>query len=231
MDHLEKEFHGEDIDRYNDMLYLRFTLKWPLRKIGNKYNITRERVRQILGGNTGHFTEYTFRIEEAKRNGNQYPDLTNREFATFFGIPEALASNIRAKNRHAMLGQPKMGKEIEEFISKTLIDAGIPNDLMPHKHEYDILTKNGARIEVKSCWTSKKFGTCVSPAWRFRINDSDNSDFYVCVIVDKVKEIFVIPIEILRGRTQIRFCFPSSYRNEKYLKYHNNFDLIKNFQQ
>lgn len=38
--------------RFKEMLHLRFVERWTLQQIADKYNMTRERVRQIIG-NTG----------------------------------------------------------------------------------------------------------------------------------------------------------------------------------
>jgi DNA-directed RNA polymerase sigma subunit (sigma70/sigma32) len=42
----------ESEDRINEMKRLRFEEKWTLKQIGMKFNLTRERVRQLIG-NTG----------------------------------------------------------------------------------------------------------------------------------------------------------------------------------
>jgi hypothetical protein len=166
----------EQRTRYEMMCKLRFDQGKTLQEIANEFNLSRERVRQILNKGKVH-KEY----KSSVYNGWVW----------------------------------------ELFIHKTLLSQEIENRMMPYKHPYDIKTKNGARIDVKSNDTGKD--EC-----NFDINRENKInyiDFFVIVIVKRM-DVFIIPYKILEGNSNIYI----SYKHiDKWLPYKDAYDLIKKF--
>jgi hypothetical protein len=166
----------EQRTRYEMMCKLRFDQGKTLQEIGDEFNLSRERVRQILNKGKAH-KEYKSSVYK--------------------------------------------GWVWELFVHKMLLSQEIDNKMMPYKHPYDIKTKNGARIDVKSNDTGKdECGFDID-----RESKVNYIDFFVIVIV-KYMDVFIIPYEILDGNSTVYI----SYKHiDKWLPYKENYDLIRNF--
>lgn len=83
-------------DRKQEMKELRFSEGWTLQRIADHYDITRERVRQILG-NTGRISN---RRTDKLTDGEflaQTAHMSNAELAELLGLAEKTVANYRPK--------------------------------------------------------------------------------------------------------------------------------------
>lgn len=145
--------------RRTEMLSLRQSKKWTLQKIADKYGISRERVRQIIGNSGPKYdgilvskynSKYSFLRDKNWQRRNA--DKTNKEISIELGVPQATISRFRGKIRHSVEPDSLVGVGAywEEWVSDHLRKMGIQNELMPFKHPFDILAAGYIRIDVKS---------------------------------------------------------------------------------
>ena len=226
--------------RKEDIIKLRFVNGWTLQRIGEKYGISRERVRQITG-NTGHIAKKNHDILKDEEFLEKTANLTNDELSNILDVPYHVVSEFRSGIRHAIAnGDSGPGKaaKIEELISEQLRAKGIKNELMPFSSEFDILALDIVRIDVKAAFKPLNISSSDSykyrnPLWSFTIKDAKkkkDTDFYICVIVPN-KDIFIIPRGVIpKKQVFLRFCWPTA-RPEigKYQKYLNAYHLITEF--
>jgi hypothetical protein len=228
-----------DAERAAEMLELRYGQKWTLDKIGIKFGISRERVRQILG-NTGYMGESRVDPRKARRSvqieeikASMSPDKTNQEVIDETGLPESLISSLRAGTRHAIKdGKASDGMQVENKVSATLTDNGIKNKLMPNKHHHDIELPDGRRVEVKARLATIQRTPEGKEKYHFTLVKNgaarERAEFFVLV---SPYDTFVVPsCEIPDKTVAIDFCYPetdSGRRKSKYWQYRNRFDLLK----
>ena len=214
------------MNRVNEMLTLRFTERWTLQNIAEKFGISRERVRQIIGNTgAGFVTQKRKEIFESNKK------LSNLKLSKLMGIsPSAVTGGYRDGERHEIEGGAlQIGTEMEEYVSRLLTQKGIAHKLMPHHHTFDILIGKNIRVDVKS---ARPLSRAQAPTYSFNTSQDQRgkyADFFICITSD-TKEVFVIPANETRGNaTPIRFAFPEADygRKSKWLKYHNRFDLLK----
>jgi hypothetical protein len=212
--------------RENKMIEMRLQNLMTLREIGEHFNISRERVRQIIG-NTGH--DYVAERTKAKieNSTEATPDLAER-----LGLCTATISRYR-NNHHDISGGSAMKGEIaEKYVSDKMASLGIENELMPIGHSFDLLVNDKIRVDIKASYkTSATSPNYKSPQWHFCIQTDTRGkycDYFVCVIW-KTKDCFIIPFdEIGVGRKDLWFCYPTKRPNiGKYQKYHERWDLLK----
>ena len=226
--------------RKEDMIKLRYVDGWTLQRIGDKYGVSRQRVRQIIG-KTGHIAKRDYDILKSDEFLDRTSHLTNDEISRLLNVPYHTVSKFRSKIRHAVSNGdsgPGKGYKVEEIVSKQLEKNGIDNNLMSFAKEFDILAHDIVRIDVKAAFrplglSSSKSYRYINPMWSFQIKGSKkkrDTDFYICVIVPD-KEFFVIPMDIVPKKQEyIRFCWPTA-RPEigKYQKYLDAYHLITEF--
>ena len=83
------------VNRKEEMIHLRFNLGWSLQRIGDNYNISRERVRQIIGNTRGALK---LMYSDTLRNPlwiNNNSDKTNDEIAKELGCTKSRVSSFR----------------------------------------------------------------------------------------------------------------------------------------
>jgi transcriptional regulator with XRE-family HTH domain len=180
------------MDRVSKMLTLRFAKKWTLQEIGDKFGLSRERIRQLIG-NTG-----------------------NKKAST---KPKKMTQN----------GTAKVGLQAEFLVSRKLIEHGIEHELMPYTAPFDIKTRGGLRLEVKtsskrSGATNRKFNVGIDARGKY-------ADFFMLVIKE-TGEIFVVPFEAVTEPQKVTFSYPETNTgmrkpHSRYLQYYNRFDLLK----
>ena len=227
-------------NRIQQMKVLRFEKHFSLQKIADTYGISRERVRQILGNSGpsyGGFTSSHVDLDLRKQTARELCGLSNYEVAKRLGVSSQTVSNYRGDKRHEISRGTASysGFVAEEFVSSYLYEKGIPNKLMSLNHSFDILLFNGIKVDVKYCAkivnnspSRLKFGSLISPMWRFQIKKDrkNDCDFFICVT--KEWEIFVIPFNTIPPKANmIFFCWPT-LRPEigKYQKFKDRFDLL-----
>lgn len=214
-----------DKERLKEMERLRFSENWSLQEIADKYNLSRERVRQLIGNSGSGY--------KARRNNHSIisrPDLTNQELSEALNLSVNKISSIRGRQRHEIKGGSlKKGTDIEVIVSKLLINKGVENKLMPHKHPFDILLWNGKRVDVKSCYKKIKpksqAGNGYYSVHIDRSRRGEYADFLIVLIVPE-NVYFVIPFDV--ATDQIRLIYPESAKKSKFSVYINRFDLLTN---
>lgn len=234
-----------DYDRANEMLELRYGKKWTLDKIGIKYGVSRERVRQIIG-NSGHMAESGVNPERARITQDEsetreyagaHPEMDNNQVVEKLGIPYRIVTKVRAGTRHAISGgRGKDGAEVEQMVSDLLCENGVPNKLMPNHDMHDIELMDGRRVEVKARLHTTQRTKTGKAHYHFTLikpchgTAQQRAEFYVLVLPNH--DVFVIPSsEIPDGRVAIDFCVPEAKngkgRKNPYWQYKNRFDLLK----
>lgn len=213
--------------RGQEMSRMRHEKLMSLQEIANQFGITHERVRQIIG-NTG---KEILKMRKTKRDASLRNATwkTNAQLVAETGLSEWVISNARKGTHHAvepnsMIGR---GQEAEHYVSNKLNELDIENDLMPIGHSFDILIKNGLRIDVKHARkTVKTRPTIRSPQYHFadKKNGKD-CDYFVCVIWE-TKDCYIIPAHLMKAHLYI--CLPS-LRPElaKYSQYLNAWELLR----
>lgn len=213
-------------ERKTEMERLRFVENWTIEAIGDKYGVSRERVRQIIG-NSGRGYKMRKRIKIAL----SMKDKTNQVVADLLGVSVPSISRYRSHQRHAVEKGTELDKgiESEEIVSRKLSELGINNKLMSHHHPFDILLENGKRIDVKS--STKK----ISPKsqrgnsfYSFKIEKTrrgEYADFIILYLFD-VNKFFVIPFSEA-PKEYIRLQYPPKYKNNVFASYENRFDLLQ----
>jgi hypothetical protein len=211
--------------RYDAMVELRFDKLWTLKNIGDKYGITKERVRQILG-NTGAMCN----VERNKKISNS--TKSNGELAKIHNLSVNTVSQLRnGEVRHEVNGgNVQSGYRIENYVSKTMKNVNIPNTLMPNSHPFDMIAFDNIKIDVKGCLTPQYVKGCVNPRWGFSMDTQRRGkycDFFICVIWD-TKDCFIIPFDVVGiDAIRIYFCWPTNRPQiGKYQKYLNRWDLL-----
>lgn len=208
--------------------------KKTLQEIADKFGITRERVRQIIGNTGGEAIKKRMddKLDFVKSN----PQKTNSELIEDLRVKFGaglgkLFFNIRSKTRHAIDGGAlQLGVEAEIIVSEKLNSLGIKHQLMPHHHVFDIQLENGKTVDVKSrinqSIAPSAAGRLKTPQWRFvarKEKKGNYTDFFILYIW-ATKDFFVVPNEDVHN-DQIVFCWPPK-KPSKWHKYHNRFDLL-----
>lgn len=225
----------QDPERTAEMLRLRHQEKWTIQQIGDRYGISRERVRQIIG-NTGRYaSKYTNTLKNESWL-DAHKDKTNNELASMLSTSSECISMYRGKTRHAISPDSFVGygAAVEGVVSDHLRGLGIENQLMPVRHPFDILAENGARIEVKSRFCPMRGDWHIGRSiYAFNVIKGnklpDYADFYILVIAVEDPVYFVVPVPDVRWQKSLYVTWPRTYENCKYSKYHNAFDAIRNF--
>lgn len=205
------------VDRNDEMRALRYQHGWKLQAIADKYGISRERVRQIIG-NTGFINQqddatarWAKRERRAARKAEKKQRLldeirspenthrTNTELAEMLGVRAQIIADNRADLWHVV--EPNswvgVGQEWETWVSNRLTTLGIGHRMMPPSHPFDILLDNGLAIDVKSTSCKMGFG---GPETPFRVVLRNYSrgvcDFLIAVIREH-ETAFIVPTEQL----------------------------------
>lgn len=232
-------------ERANKMMYMRNVELKTTREIADEFGISRERVRQIVGNDP---TIRAKRNEKFSRYIQESTDKTNEELAKELGRAEGYVSNRRNGTRHKINGDANspfaVGAKWEEWVAERLNERGFSAKLMPPKNPYyDILVNDIVKINVKA---STLYVTAKSIALRSKTKlrkfglhnfhfEKDICDFYACVVVDESgNTLFIIPTKDIPSYSRngkYGYCFgfpyPPIYKKSKYIKYLDNYDLIK----
>lgn len=220
----------DDIARLKEMVDLRKN-GYTLQKIGDKFGISRERVRQLIG-NSGYMA-FDLMHEERDRIVEESKDLTTPELRKKLGI-----YNIPKRNYHHPVENGDSGTyrgNVSEVRAAEIIrQHGFIAELMPLGHPFDILVNDSIRVDVKSAYHSLTSPSILrrsaSPMWKFKVgkNRRDLCDFYFCIITE-TEDVFIIPSKDVPANMQfLAFCYPTE-RPEiaKWQNYHDAYDLLE----
>lgn len=200
-----------------------------LQKIADEFNVSRERVRQIVGNSLGIRKKIAegFVIDINKTKDE---NITLAQNILPSPIKKIITDKIR-KTHHAISGGlAKVGEEAERVAHAKLQSLGFDCQLMPCHHPYDLLV-NGKRVDVKiakSKWSGgdRYKGTY----WHFstRKNVKDDADFFYCMADGKT---WIIPSKELPNSHSIFIPAGDQVRSwkksDRWNKYLNNFALLE----
>jgi plasmid maintenance system antidote protein VapI len=220
---------ARNLARKLDMVNMRFSERKSLQEIADKYQISRERVRQIIG-NTGRDI-----IPNVAEKLNQIDDIspyTNQELAEQFGVcPSSISAKLNGR-RHAIKKSKSAayaGYIGEEIISRKLTKRGFDCKLNGG-HRFDATINELVNVDFKTCnkplyppsskhkspWYS--FGT--------RNKDIENIDFFI-VYLKPTNDLFIVPQSIIGNKDAMRFTWPTLRPSiGKIQRFRNRFDLI-----
>lgn len=215
-------------ERRREIHRLRFEERWTLREIGERFGISREMVRKIVG-NTGYVTR-----DRLKAKIKNLAGLTDDEIAERVGISKNYASILRCELGIRKRGTSKgtslgTSSQVLEECAGFLKSLGFHCQLQKHGSPFNILVDGCARVLVKACMSPSVKRT-KNPQWSFNLSAKYAAcDFYILMTGNR--DYFVIPSEdIPDGMGHVRFVFPTSKRGSaKWQGYHNRFDLLREF--
>lgn len=213
--------------RESNMLAMRKDGK-TLQEIGGFFGVSYQRVAQIIGETyraQGRETRRRRRVDAITTL--RLDGMTASEISEKLGISTGAvysdAPGVRFKTYAS--GSLGTGSAWEEWVSARLLDAGIENELMSHKHPYDILALGSVRIDVKSSnylANSLPSQVYTSDTYVFNIANTqkkrDGIDIVIFVIIPHEIAI-IVPLSILpKNTTHIRIPYPCV--GKKKSKYH-----------
>lgn len=231
---LHKLTEREERERKSLMLIMRGS-GLTLQEIGDRFDLSRERVRQIIG-NTGRRVVTDYKRDVILANLTT-PIQTLSEQT---GISESVIRHYSKGFRRPLVesdGCVHVGEAGEVWVNDHLNSLGFNSRLTRHRHNHYDLIVNGYKVDVKTTKTPWSPPTilerAVSPAWRFNIRCGKGRppiDFYICVINHETKQdVFVIPYGAISiPRQHLTFCWPTT-RPEigKFQKYYERYDLLE----
>lgn len=208
---------------------LRFEEGWKLQKIADKYDITRERVRQIVG-NTGYLFAQ-LRHEEIK---DADPMESNQALAKRLNMKTSTIS-LHRDGWHTVEGDSvlAMGNGWEKWAAVQMIKRGHVAELQPLRSYFDILLDTHLKVDVKAATGNippSKQGRQKNPGYHFNLRKSEARkpvDFYFCIATE-TEDVFIVPYDKLpMPKETLLFCWPTARPTlGKYQKYHNRWDLL-----
>lgn len=215
------------LDRNNEMKRLRYEEGKTLQEIATIYNVSRERVRQLVGS-----VGRNFRTAWTENLSKNY-DLSKTESVKDLPGSTSVWRKLWGKFRHkAKNGWIKKGQEYEELALAILLEHGIESELMPTRHSFDLLVRGRIRVDVKHSnfdAQSMKSQACVSPTFPIsNMKCGKDCDFFIVFIPHGDNHaIFVIPAsEVTTER--IRVVYPQmGFKSSKWTQWKDRFDLLK----
>jgi hypothetical protein len=214
--------------RAEDMRKLRFEQGFTMQAIGDKYGLSRERVRQILGITGGYITNLRKReaIKSAFDDGKSVQDIAQETNSCKITVRRVLSGKrfeIHGETNRAR------GKRIEDWVSRLLDGQGVKNKNMTNSHGYDIETESGKRLEVTAAFSAMcppsliKISPTSSGFYNFKTSRGRNADFLILVLAEtEPYRVLIIPYSEIKV-DYIRF--PNGGKS-KWEKYENRFDLL-----
>ena len=217
-------------ERNQEMYRLKHEEAWTDQQIGDKYNISRERVRQIIGPTSGIRMQVLG--DRLRQMGNGTVEaLSERSGLCVSKVRKELPGFRFDVEPGSLVAK---GADMELEVSRQLSALGIQNRLMPNHAAYDIELADGRRIEVKSA-----FSNLVSPSisaktntenmYRFNINKRNRgeyADFFICVVVPTM-DLFIIPAsEAPMDFVVINYREQEDRYESKSFRYRGRFDLL-----
>lgn len=199
-----------------------------LQQIGDKFNVCRERVRQIIGNTGTSFLRKRGDEILRKMPESEIHNLSRQDWIKCGGMKEAWWK-VGAKIHHKLNGKSlSLGQNGERYVSKTLAGLGIKNNLAGFRSHFDIALDCGKTIDVKTCNSPKIRRKSVSKQWSFNVKKKSGkyADFFALVIWP-TKEIFIIPSNLALKYIHIQFCWPTTKPTmAKWAKYLGAFNQL-----
>lgn len=205
------------ITRKNEMIALRENGHSDT-YIAKKFNISRERVGQIIGRANFLYKEYRDKI--IAKNTNK----SNTELGKIFGLSGHTVADIRGKTLHKL---DKKEYPFRLWLQQHLQSLGFPVQLLPYHSKYNALVNN-YKVSIKIAFNHKTSPSIknINPMYRFRVNKE--IDFHIFIIAN-TKDIFIIPDrDVPSNLLYLYITFPTSRPGiMKWQKYHNRIDLLQ----
>lgn len=226
---------NEFSERNQEIKNLRFIKGLSLQSIGDKYGITRERVRQIIG-NTGRQFRRKWTTELKSSGAVKPKHWTEIRDGKMPGLKRVWMDGWGDERHIAKSGNAKIIQKFEMRASSLLTGIDIEHKLMPYLYPFSILTANGIKIDVRvthvdssklPSQTRCKYPTFAVP----NLKSGKDCDYFIVFIPEgRGYTYFVIPsFEVYRMRydARIRIPWPKlSNKISKWHKYHERIDLI-----
>lgn len=223
---------------YNAMYKLRYEQGYTLQEISDMFSISRERIRQIIGNSGKDFiTKFNQSVAETidiTKNSSFSSIVDDVAKSDIRVRPSALLKALQPKlssTHHKMDGgNAETGEIGEREVSDKLTSIGIQNTLMPAGHPFDILLDGGIKIDVKSATVDRFYNKkAIHKTFKFQVQKSMGDkycDFFVCLVVP-FHAMFVIPWELVQGKTSLYLTYPVPQRNWSWIyQYESRFDLL-----
>jgi hypothetical protein len=216
-------------ERDEEILRLRLVEGWKLIDIGNKFGISSERVRQIVG-NTGFLSAEMMREKITAAD----PMESNPELANRLDVGLATISHYR-EGWHTIKGDSSTakGNDWEKWAAEEIEKRGHLAELQPFRTHFDILVDDCIKVDIKSatsCFPPSFQGRMKNPRYSFHLRKQegrDPIDFFFCIAIES-EDVFIIPYDALpMPKGWLAITWPTA-RPEigKYQKYHNRWDLL-----
>lgn len=221
----------ENPARLEEIKRQRFEEALTLDEIATLYNISRERVRQLLGGETGGYIK-TRRMIENERVIQNGADKTNTELRAELGITATTLSRYgRPDQVHAFEPGSNLDKHYQATrkVAALLDEHRIHAQIQPMNAGFNIMANWNKRIVVRTTSVNLHAPSLrtISPTWCFNLIGDFEVDFFALVIT-KTMDLFIVPANYLIGKITIAFCWPSTRPEmSKVSYYHNNFDILR----
>jgi DNA-binding XRE family transcriptional regulator len=190
-------------ERMEQIKQLRLEERWTLKELGEKFGVSRERIRQII------------------KSAN-IPARLSRIIKPKIKIRKAAKSGSLVEK----------GMDVEYFISQLLLKNGIENKLMPGSRPFDILLSDGRRVEVKSRHMTNTIRKG-KKVYHFNLPKNrtakEHAEFFILVTPE---DIFFIPSSVIPDKKKgISFLYPEGFskagHKTNYWKYRGRVDLLK----
>ena len=181
--------------------YSRMVDKTSLQAIANIWDLSRERVRQIVVKSVGHsgktFHPEPYRMDRMEPKG----------------------------------GAARIGYLAEEEVAFRFEEMGMKVERQLFNSSYDLLVNgHRVDVKFASKPNSSPTSRHISPQWRFSIHGerkNGDCDFYACLTAKQ--DLFVIPEGLVGEMSFLAFCYPNSKANQgkNWQSFLNRFDLLK----
>ena len=236
---LDKEYYER---RRADILMLRNYGKMTYIEIAERYDVSRQRIHQIVGTQSIH-EHYgaSARTVMDKHWLEKHKHLTNAEMAKLTGLSYCSISKYRSNMWHQHSGAGlRVSSNGVEFVKNVLESFGYCNtEMMPTRDLRDIVIHRehkdvtlDVKISTKDSKPPSRNNGADSYLWHWQLRRHKQKrgvvDFYILVIW-KTRDCFVIPVnDVPEHRTDLLFVFPNDYgRHKSWQKYHERWDLIE----
>ena len=179
----------EIAERKAEMSRLRFDDGWTIEAIGEKFGVTRERVRQILG-NSGHLSP-KFRTKQIQSFDNLR--LTNTELSEKYGISVERIKYLRRGLLYALgPGEGVAWKKSRDWLSALLTEWDVKYTILS---DFRFKLVGSGQILWPVVGQLRKHPSSKSPHPRMLVRSIDrlrNSDFLLAMIED-TGTVYIIP--------------------------------------
>jgi len=221
----------KDKTRAQEMLHLRKEDFLSLREIGEKYGISRERVRQIIGNNSlDEWVTPFMRYFKFHPDTSQY---TNTELARELNCNVATVNKYRRGQIH-LCESERINTSLKwvGWASNKLFELGMPNRIMFFHSPYQLHAYNNAKIIVCVAATPRSAPSLrnTSPQWGFSVRANERKADFFFLVIAPYEAVFIIPYDKIHNTERVAFCYPTLRPTLfKWGAYQDAYHLIKEF--